>query len=116
LRSVLLCGAAAMLALVAGCGYGSSSKSSTKTASSNPNPLSKLKFRAFVANDFQKVLHIIDETRDQIYSVTNSTTGLFAPANIPITESSIGFATSPTMLAPAGTLTLVATHDTFGGR
>ena len=91
------------LSAVLGCG-----------GSSTTTPVSHIQFRAFVANNFQKVLHIVDESKDQLFFINSSTTFISTPGNISITESTAGVGASPIALVPAGTgTTLVVTHDTF---
>lgn len=83
--------------------------------SSTTQPVSHLQYRAFIANSFQKVLHIVDESKDQLYVITDPNTLLATPGNIAITESTVGVPSTPVALVPAGTaITVVATHDTFG--
>ena len=105
---------AVALGVIAGCG-GSSSSSNSKNGRTNPNPISKLPFRAFVANNFQKVLHIVDETKDQLYTFTSSSFVTPIAGNIPITEATVGVSAGPVALAAAGTgITIVVTQDATG--
>ncbi len=109
-RSFVTSSALLALCAILGCGYGSSNKPGTTT-----NTPSKIKFRAFVANNFQKALHIVDESKDQLYTVVNSTTLTNTAGNILLTDGALGISVSPVALVPAGTgITLAVTHDLFG--
>jgi hypothetical protein len=100
-RSLLLSFALALAAALAGCGG----------SSNNPNQgkLTKLQFRAFVANASQAALHIVDETKDQQFTTFDQTTGLVSAGNITITGSS-GLSASPAYIVRTGNLTLAATQ------
>ena len=73
-------------------------------SNSSTTPVSKLKYRAFVANQFSSVLYVVDETDDQLSTRDPS---------IAITDpNSLG--AGPTQLLPAGSLTLIVSQSSVG--